>query len=100
MEREARLQDILNLSKTSSFRFSSKGALLPMSFRVPRKEPPNRAPAKRDAPFSEPSNYLWVMKIGSHLCFIGLKVETVTQYKCKAVRKGGGCKWQKLTATS
>jgi hypothetical protein len=29
-----------------------------MSFWVPRKEPPNRAPAKRDAPFPEPSNYL------------------------------------------
>ena len=29
-----------------------------MSFRVPRKEPPNRAPAKRDDPFPKPSNYL------------------------------------------
>jgi len=33
-------------------------ALLPISFRIPRKEPPNRAPAKKDAPFPEPSNYL------------------------------------------
>jgi hypothetical protein len=33
-------------------------ALLPMFFQIPRKEPPNRAPVKRDAPFPEPSNYL------------------------------------------
>jgi hypothetical protein len=34
-------------------------ALFPISFRIPRKEPPpNTAPAKRDAPFPEPSNYL------------------------------------------
>ena len=35
-------------------------ALLPVSFQIPRKElpPSNRAPAKRDAPFVEPSNYL------------------------------------------
>jgi hypothetical protein len=29
-----------------------------MSFQIPRKKPPNRAPTKRDAPFPEPSNYL------------------------------------------
>ena len=29
-----------------------------MSFQIPRKESPNRAPAKRDVPFPEPSNYL------------------------------------------
>ena len=33
-------------------------ALLPISFRIPRKSPPNRPPAKKDAPFPEPSNYL------------------------------------------
>jgi hypothetical protein len=34
-----------------------------MSFRVPRKEPPNRAPAKGDAPFPEPSNYLLIFPV-------------------------------------
>jgi hypothetical protein len=29
-----------------------------VSLQIPRKEPPNRAPAKRDAPFPEPTNYL------------------------------------------
>ena len=33
-------------------------ALLPISFRIPRKKPSNRTPAKRDAPFPEPSSYL------------------------------------------
>jgi hypothetical protein len=32
--------------------------LLPISFRIPRQEPPNSAPAKKDAPFPEPSKYL------------------------------------------
>ena len=50
-----------------STKFPSKGPTekyvrplspLPMSFPIPRREPPNRAPAKRDAPFPEPSNYL------------------------------------------
>jgi len=33
-------------------------ALLPISFWIPRKGSPNRAPAERDAPTPEPSNYL------------------------------------------
>jgi len=33
-------------------------ALLPMSFWIPRKEPPNGALANKDAPFPEPSYYL------------------------------------------
>jgi hypothetical protein len=33
-------------------------ALLPISFQIPRREPPNRAPAKKDTPFSETSSDL------------------------------------------
>ena len=33
-------------------------ALVPMSFWIPRRKPPQQAPAKRDASFLEPSNYL------------------------------------------
>jgi hypothetical protein len=34
-----------------------------MSFRIPRKSPPNKAPAQRDAPFPESPNY--ILKIPS-----------------------------------